>query len=74
MSTKLKLEIVRSGKRQYEIAHRAGLNETELSRIIRGRRLPTPEERQRLATALDLAERDLFDAGVLPAATPDPGR
>ncbi len=67
MNAKLKLEIAQSGKRQYEIARKAGLNETELSRIVRGRRLPTADERQRLASVLSVAEVDLFEGSAGPS-------
>ncbi len=66
MNVKLKVLIAHSGKRQYEVARLAGLNETELSRIIRERRAPTPEERQRLAAVLAVAEPDLFESPSAP--------
>jgi transcriptional regulator with XRE-family HTH domain len=59
---KLKVQIAQSGKRQYEVARLAGLNETELSQIVRERRPPTPEERRRIAAALAVAEPELFGA------------
>jgi transcriptional regulator with XRE-family HTH domain len=62
MNAKLKLQIAQSGKRQYEVARLAGLNETELSQIVRERRPPTPEERHRIASVLAVAERELFGA------------
>jgi transcriptional regulator with XRE-family HTH domain len=62
MNSKLKLQITQSGKRQYQVARLAGLNETELSQIVRERRSPTPEERRRIAAVLAVAEPDLFGA------------
>ena len=62
MNAKLKLFLSRTGRRQYEIAREIGLTENELSRIVRGRRPATPEERRRLAQALGLSERELFGA------------
>jgi transcriptional regulator with XRE-family HTH domain len=62
MNAKLKLQIAQSGKRQYEVARLAGLNETELSQIVRERRSATPEERRRLAAVLAVAEPELFGA------------
>jgi transcriptional regulator with XRE-family HTH domain len=60
MNAKLKLQIAQSGKRQYEVARLAGLNETELSQIVRERRPPTPDERHRIAAVLAVTERELF--------------
>lgn len=62
MNYELKSALLRSGVAQYEIAQRAGLSETALSRIVRGRRAATCEERQRLAVALGLPESALFEA------------
>ena len=62
MNAKLKLQIAQSGKRQYEVARLAGLNETELSQIVRERRPPTSDERHRIAAALAVTERELFGA------------
>ena len=70
LNSKLKLEIALSGKRQYEIARMAGMNETELSRIIRGHRAPTAAERQRLAAILSVAEPELFGGPFEPAGSP----
>ncbi len=69
MNAKLKLQISQSGKRQYEVARLAGLNETELSQIVRERRSPTPEERRRIAAALAVAEPDLFGSGSAASAS-----
>jgi len=62
MNYELKNALLRSGAPQYEIARRAGLNETALSRIVRGRRSATPDERQKLAKALGMDEAMLFAA------------
>ena len=61
--TKLKVAVVASGEPQYELAQRAGLSETVVSRIVRGRRIASPEERKRLADALGVPERQLFENG-----------
>jgi transcriptional regulator with XRE-family HTH domain len=60
MNDKLKTYLAQTGRRQYQIAREAGLTENELSRIVRGRRSPTPDERRRLAVALGVAEPDIF--------------
>jgi transcriptional regulator with XRE-family HTH domain len=60
MNEKLKLYLSQTGRRQYQIAREVGLTENELSRIVRGRRSPTADERRRLAIALGVAEPELF--------------
>jgi transcriptional regulator with XRE-family HTH domain len=65
MNAKLKLQITQSGKRQYEVARLAGLNETEFSQIVRERRPATAEERRRIAAALAVAEPELFGGAPL---------
>jgi transcriptional regulator with XRE-family HTH domain len=60
MNAKLKIFLAQTGRRQYQIAREAGLSENELSRIVRGRRSPTPDERKKLALVLGVAEPELF--------------
>jgi transcriptional regulator with XRE-family HTH domain len=60
MNAKLKFCLAQTGRRQYEIAREVGLTENELSRIVRGRRPATADERRRLALVLGVAEPDLF--------------
>jgi transcriptional regulator with XRE-family HTH domain len=60
MNAKLKLCMAQTGRRQYEIAREIGLTENELSRIVRGRRSATADERRRLAKALGVPEPELF--------------
>jgi len=60
MNAKLKSCLVQTGRRQYEIARAVGLTENELSRIVRGRRSATADERRRLAVALGVEEPELF--------------
>jgi len=67
----LKMAIFESRKKQKRIAHLAGIDETQLSHIVRGRRAATPRERQRLAAVLGKPEADLFlttDPGATEAA------
>jgi len=60
MNAKLKEFLAQTGRRQYQIAREVGLTENELSRIVRGRRPPTADERKRLAQVLGVTEPDLF--------------
>jgi transcriptional regulator with XRE-family HTH domain len=60
MNAKLKICLAQTGRRQYEIAREVGLTENELSRIVRGRRSATADERRRLALVLGVDEPDLF--------------
>ena len=59
MNKKLKVALLESGMHQYEVAKRAGLSETDLSRLVTGRRPPTRDELCRLAAALGLRVQDL---------------
>jgi hypothetical protein len=56
MRLDFKVAILKSGQRQFEIAHASGLSEGRLSRFIRGRERLRPEEEERLRTVLGLAE------------------
>jgi transcriptional regulator with XRE-family HTH domain len=49
-----------SGKTQCDIAERAGMHESQLSAIKRGRRIPNPEEKAAIARALRKRIQDLF--------------
>jgi transcriptional regulator with XRE-family HTH domain len=60
MNAKLKICLTQTGRRQYQIAREVGLTENELSRIVRGRRSATADERRRLALVLGVDEPDLF--------------
>lgn len=60
VTTQLKIALVQSGERAYAVAHRAGLSETKLSRIVAGRRAASAEEKARIALALSRAVADLF--------------
>jgi len=49
------------GLSQEEVAHRAGIHVTYLSGIERGLRNPALKNIRRIAEALDVTVRDLFD-------------
>jgi transcriptional regulator with XRE-family HTH domain len=53
--TRLKLEVVASGKRLYQVAHDAGVEETRLSRILNGQREAKADELERIRRAIDAA-------------------
>jgi hypothetical protein len=63
MRLDFKIAILKSGRRQFEIAHESGLSEGRLSRFIRGREHLRPEEEQRLRTVLGLVEVEEVHAG-----------
>jgi plasmid maintenance system antidote protein VapI len=64
----LKSAIFESRKKQKRIAKLAGIPETQLSHIVRGRRDATPKERERLSVVLGKPEADLFPASNATAA------
>lgn len=55
----LKLELVRRGMRQVDVAEKAYLSESRLSRILSGRCRPRDYERKNLAAALGVKTEDL---------------
>jgi transcriptional regulator with XRE-family HTH domain len=61
MYPNLKLEIFKRGIHQNNIARDLGLNEAILSKIIRGYREPSHEQRQMLAGYLEVDESWLFE-------------
>lgn len=67
----LLIAIRRSGLRQYHVAHRAGIRETRLSRILRDTPA-TANERLALATALSTPPEDLFDRALAAGDTSPP--
>ncbi len=69
MYPNLKLQIFRKGIHQNQLARTLGLNETLLSKIIRGYREPSAAQRQLLATYLEVSEQWLFDKYNVGAVT-----
>jgi transcriptional regulator with XRE-family HTH domain len=63
--TRLKIAIVKSGFPQRVIAARLRISPFRLSRIVRGRQDPTPDEQDRLAELLDEPRRVLFKVVAL---------
>jgi len=61
MFPNLKLEIFRRGSHQNQLAKAVGIDETVLSKIIRGHRAPTATQRKILATYLGANEVWLFE-------------
>jgi transcriptional regulator with XRE-family HTH domain len=61
MYPNLKLEIFKRGIRQNNLARELGMNEANLSKIIRGYREPSGSQRQLLAQYLGVDESWLFE-------------
>lgn len=62
----LKLAILASGQTQRVIAKRAAIDETKLSRLVRGTVRPFPDEREALARVLNRSEAELFPPVMAP--------
>ena len=58
----LKIKLLLSNKRQYEIAEAAGIHATRLSRILTGTAAPNDRELSRLKEALDISDDSVRDA------------
>lgn len=56
----LKFALVRSGRTQRDVSLAAGIVETRFSDIVRGKCLPTVQERRRIARVLNLRVASLF--------------
>jgi transcriptional regulator with XRE-family HTH domain len=61
MYPNLKLQLWKSGIRQNRLARMLDLDETVLSKILNGFRVPSPETRERIATLLKCDEDWLFE-------------
>jgi transcriptional regulator with XRE-family HTH domain len=61
MFPNLKLQIFRCGSHQNQLAKAVGIDETVLSKIIRGYRAPTVAQRKLLASYLEADENWLFE-------------
>ena len=60
MNIPLKVAIVRTGKRQVDLARQTGLGESTLSRIVNEYRLPSVEEMIKIARALGCKTEELW--------------
>ena len=73
MYTNLKMQIWKSGMRQNRIAQLLGMDETVLSKIVNGFRVPTEGVRANLAAVLQSDEAWLFQwDGEGAAVNPEP--
>jgi transcriptional regulator with XRE-family HTH domain len=61
MYANIKLQIFRKGIHQNQLARQLGMDETLLSKIIRGFREPSETQRKLLASHLGASEQWLFD-------------
>jgi DNA-binding XRE family transcriptional regulator len=61
MPENLLIAIRRRRLRQYELAALARISETTLSLILRGRVKPSPQVKKRLAAALEMDVKEIFD-------------
>lgn len=61
MFPNLKLQIFRRGSHQNQLAKDVGIDETVLSKIIHGYRVPTPVQRRVLSDYLEVDEQWLFE-------------
>jgi transcriptional regulator with XRE-family HTH domain len=61
MYLNLKLQLLKTGKRQNRLALQLGVDESILSKIINGFRQPSPEMRGRIAMLLQSDEEWLFE-------------
>lgn len=61
MLPNLRFQIFLRGSRQNELARAVGIDETVLSKIIHGYRIPTPTQRRLLASYLEADEKWLFE-------------
>jgi transcriptional regulator with XRE-family HTH domain len=60
MLAKLKLKILESGRDGRQLSNLLGIHPSQLSHIVRGRRVASPELRRRIARLLRAPQRELF--------------
>jgi transcriptional regulator with XRE-family HTH domain len=61
MNLRLKVEILRQYPTQCDLARDLKVSESLLSKIVRGRHVPSPELRRALAQKLRVSEGELFN-------------
>ena len=59
-NTRLKIAIIESGQKGYEIAHRLGWHPTKVSQIVIGAHRPNANEKCQLANVLGKSISELF--------------
>jgi transcriptional regulator with XRE-family HTH domain len=69
MYANIKLQIFRKGIHQNQLARTLGMDETMLSKIIRGFREPSEAQRKQLANYLDASEQWLFEKSEFSGST-----
>jgi DNA-binding XRE family transcriptional regulator len=60
MNLELKMQILRSGKRQVALAHEIGIAEPKMSKIVNGWIDPKNDLKQRIAEALNCEPQQIF--------------
>ena len=60
INLRLKSLILERFRAQFYVARALGISEDRLSRIIHGRREPTPEERKAICRILNVKQEDIF--------------
>lgn len=60
-TTKLKQKLIERGIKQNWLAQRSGINESILSLIITGKYNPDDCQKSKIAAALEMDEKDLFE-------------
>jgi len=64
MNLALKIAILQTGKRQYEVAKELGWMDSKISRILNGSYTATEEEMKKIAILLNKSVEDLFSDGI----------
>jgi transcriptional regulator with XRE-family HTH domain len=60
MNLPLKIALIQAGKRQFELALQTGIGESTVSRIVNSYRIPTAEEKRKIARALGCSIQKLW--------------
>ena len=60
INVRLKTRILERFGTQFYVARALGISEDRLSRIIHGRKEPTPEERKAICRILNVKQEDIF--------------
>ena len=66
MNVELKVAIIRSGEKAYNLAHLIGMHPTKLSHIVCGAVSPTESEKQAIAKSVSAEVSDLFPSPTDP--------